>query len=183
MIKKRHPACAFLRKLISPYGFATKDSLGIHRPTNKALINDYNARGYIRGLSNAQLIDHFSGKATHYFWADGRIRTPRALIGIDIDCHKIGSLDSALAFARHLGDTLFPRLYFEASTNGKGVRCYVLIEKRDFGDLRLHGLCRMLDDALKVIHRRWQAVNPGRIVEGVEVKGHPPRITWSRDGR
>src|SRR5437588_724713 len=39
----------------------------------------------------------------------------------------------------------------------------------------------MLDRSLKAIHRRWQADNPDLIVEGVEVKGHPPRITWGND--
>ena len=182
-VRIRHPACALLRKLISPYGYGTKDALGYHRPTNKALVDDYNTRGYIRGLTNAQMMDHFEGRSTLYFWADGRIRTPRALICIDIDCHKFGSLAAALIFAKYLADTLFPGLYFEPSTNGKGVHAYLIIDKRGFGDLYLHGLCRLLDETLKVVHREWQAGNPHLPVEGVEIKGHPPRIEWTRDGR
>src|SRR3954471_5097272 len=101
----RSPACTFLRKLISPYGFGSKDAFGYRRPTNKALIEDYNRKGFIRGLTNAQMLDHFHGKATYYFWADGRIRTPYALLNIDIDCHKLGSLTAALAFAKHLKES------------------------------------------------------------------------------
>ena len=41
----------------------------------------------------------------------------------------------------------------------------------------------MLDGALKVVHKKWQADNPALVVEGVEIKGHPPRITWTRDGQ
>jgi hypothetical protein len=181
--KIRNPACTFLRKLTSPYGHGSKDAFGYRRPTNQALMDDYNRRGYIRGLTNAQMLDHFHGKATHYFWADGRIRTPYALLKIDIDNHKLGTLAAAQAFARHLRDTLFPGLYFETSTNGKGVHGYVLIHKRGFGDERLHGLAGMLDQAMKVVLKGWQARNPDLLVEGVEIKGHPPRITWTRDGR
>ena len=59
------------------------------------------------------MLDHFQGKATFYFWADGRIKTPYALICIDIDNHKFGTLDAALEFAQFLKDTIFPNLYFE----------------------------------------------------------------------
>jgi hypothetical protein len=181
--KIQNSDCTFLRKLISPYGFGSKDAFGYRRPTNKALIDDYNRKGYIRGLNTSQLLDHFQGKSTYYFWGDGRIKTPYALICIDIDNHKVGTLVAALAFAQHLKDTIFPGLYFEPSTGGKGVHGYVLIDKRGFGDERLHGLAKMLDRSLKVVHQKWQARNPELIVEGVEIKGHPPRIAWNRDGK
>ena len=47
--KIRNPACTFLRKLISPHGFGSKDASGYRR-----------------------------GETTYYFWADGRIKTPFA---------------------------------------------------------------------------------------------------------
>jgi hypothetical protein len=74
--KIRHPACSFLRKLVGPYGFGSKDAFGYRRPTNQALMDDYNRRGYIRGLTNAQMLDHFAGKATCYSW-DRRASTRR----------------------------------------------------------------------------------------------------------
>ncbi len=179
--RPRNTACAFLRKPISPYG--SKDAFGYRRPTNKALLDDYNRRRFIRGLTNAHMIDHFDGKNTYYVWGDGRTRTPYALICIDIDNHKFRTLAAAMAFARHLKDTIFPGLYFETSTNGNGVHGYVLIDKRGFGDGRLHGLAMMLDRALKSVHWQWQDLNPGLDVEGVETKGRPPRINWTRDGQ
>lgn len=181
--KSRNPACTFLRNLISPYGFGSKDAFGYRRPTNKALLADFNRKGYIRGLTNAQMLDHLRGEATYYFWADGRIKSPHALLCIDIDNHKVGTLDAALAFAGHLRDRFLHGHYFEPSTGGQGVHGYLIIEKRGFGDERLHGLARMLDRSLKAIHRRWQADNPDFIVEGVEIKGHPPRIAWTGDGQ
>src|SRR3954452_22937649 len=154
--KSRNPACSFLRKLISPYGFGEKDAYGYRRRTNKGLIDDYNRKGFIRGMTNSQMIDHFNGKSTFYFWGDGRIKTNYALVCIDIDNHKVGTLKAAQAFAGFLKDSFFQNLYFESSTGGKGVHGYVLIDKRGFGDERVHGLCKMLDKALKTIHRLWQ---------------------------
>lgn len=184
MIKNfRNPACSFLRKLISPYGHGSKDFFGYRRPSNEALIETYNRRGYIKGLTNAQMLDHFEGKATYYFWSDGRIKTPYALVCIDIDNHKVGTLEAAQAFAHYLRDNFFSNFYYEPSTGGKGVHGYVFIDKRGFGDERLHGLAKLLDRSLKAIHRLWQARNPHLVVEGVEIKGHPPRITWTHDGK
>jgi hypothetical protein len=179
---KRNPICTFLRKLISTYGYGSKDVQGYHRPTNQALLEDYNTRGYIRGLTNSQMLDHFEGRATHYFWADGRFWTAFCLLKIDIDCHHFGGLRSARAFAEHLRGQHFPDLYIEPSTNGNGVHAYVIIDKRGFDAKRLHSLCRTLNRALKTIHTLWQARNPDLPVELVEIKGQPPRITWEQDG-
>lgn len=126
---------------------------------------------------------HFAGEATIYFTADGRIRTPEVLLMIDVDCHRKGDLTSATAFAQHLRDHFFPGLYFEPSTNGNGVHAYLLLDTRGFGDERTHALFGMLDRALKGIHADWQSRNPQREVELVEVKGHPPRLAYGRDGR
>jgi hypothetical protein len=128
------------------------------------------------------MLDHFEGRATHYFWGDGRVKTAFSLIKIDIDCHKVGDLITAMAFAEHLRDNYFANLYFESSTNGNGIHAYLIIDKRGFGDIRLHSLCQTLDKSLKAIHRMWQVINPHLPVELVEVKGQPPRITWEQNG-
>lgn len=124
----------------------------MRRPTNEHLINDYNRRGLIRGLTNTQMLDHFAGKATYYFWGDGRIKAPYALLNVDIDNHKVGTLEAARAFARYLRDNFFPGLYFEPSTGGMGAHGFVLIDERGFGDERLHGLAKMHDKTIKAIH-------------------------------
>ena len=41
----------------------------------------------------------------------------------------------------------------------------------------------MLDGALKVVHKKWQPITRALVVEGVEIKGHPPRITWTETAR
>ena len=65
--------------------------------------------------SNADMADHFAGRKTFYFTADGRSSAHEVLINIDIDCHGSGSLAGAIAFAEHLRDTRFPNLYYEVA--------------------------------------------------------------------
>ena len=100
-------------------------------------------------LKNKDMADHFAGKKTFYFTADGRSKTAEVLVNIDIDCHKSGSLAGAIAFAEHLKATKFPDLYFEASTNGKGVHGYIVVVKGNLGDEGLNGALSILDRWLK----------------------------------
>jgi hypothetical protein len=86
---------------MSPYGYGSKDAIGYRRPTNKAIVEDFNERGYFRSLTNTQIEQHLRGEATHYFWADGRVKTPRTLIKVDIDCHEVGNFQTARAFAEY----------------------------------------------------------------------------------
>ena len=163
--------------------FCSKDASGYRRPANRPLLVISNRKRFLRLPTNFQILDCFGGKATYYVRANGRIRVPYTLLIIDIDNHKVGTLTAALTFAQYLKDYFFPNLYFEPFKCGKGVHGYVLIDKRGIGDERLHGLAKMLDRALKVVHKKWQEQNPDLLVEGVEIKGHPPRITWTRDGQ
>jgi hypothetical protein len=127
-------------------------------------------------LSDTNMHDHFSVKKTFYFTADGRSATPEVLVNIDIDCHRSGTLAGALAFAGHLRDRYFRNLYFEASTNGKGVHGYLVVVKGDLGDEGLNSALGRLDRWLK-----HELSNGNWDVENVEIKGHAPEFTWGND--
>jgi hypothetical protein len=170
--------------LISPYDHGIKfDGRVVHAHTNARVIHDLNSKGWVYGLTNATMMRHFACEETVYFTADGRIKTPEVIVMVDVDCHKKGTIASAIAFAEHLRDHHFPGLYFEPSTNGNGVHAYLVLDKQGFGDVRTHELFGMLEKAVKGIHAGWQARNPHLEVELVEVKGHPPRLEWSRHGK
>ena len=100
-------------------------------------------------LRNADMADHFAGRKTFYFTADGRSGVPEVLINIDIDCHGSGSLAGAIAFAEHLKATRFPNLYYEVSTNGNGVHGYIVVSKGDLGDEGFNAALSSLDRWLK----------------------------------
>jgi hypothetical protein len=127
-------------------------------------------------LKNADMADHFAGRKTFYFTADGRSTCPEVLVNIDIDCHHSGSLDGALAFAQHLRASRFPNLYYEASTNGNGVHGYVVVVKGDLGDEGLNSALKRLDLWLKheLFKDKWD-------VENVEVKGNAPEFNWGHE--
>ena len=167
---------------VSPYCFGIKTRAGKPAHCNPnadvlghfaALCSGYRDR-HLSRLNNADMADHFAGKKTFYFTADGRCRVlTEVLVNIDIDCHRSGSLAGAIAFAEHLRATRFPNLYFEASTNGNGAHGYLVVVKGDLGDEGLNSVLGETDRRLKAELARgdWD-------VEAVEVKGQAPVFGW-----
>lgn len=182
--KKSHDIRTWIRQRTSQtcYGVKTIDGNPAHCNKNNDVLMFFRAlrAGYwshrLSRLSNADLADHFAGRKTFYFTADGRSATSEVLVNIDIDCHYSGSLGGALAFADHLRATRFPGLYFETSTNGNGVHGYFVVVKGDQGDEGLNTVLGRLDRWLKheLSKGNWD-------VEDVEVKGQAPEFTWGRE--
>jgi hypothetical protein len=141
--------------------------------TIKEAFNTKNWR-HIKRLSNKDFGKHFMGQGTYYFSGNGSRLAPETLANIDIDCHKSGTLEGAIAFAQHLRDHHFPNLYFEMSTNGNGVHGYLRILKPLMIDKEVNEALDRLEIKLKHILAS-QAFD----VEGVEVKGHCPVIGWA----
>jgi hypothetical protein len=183
MKKRANEAWKFLVPLISPWDFGWKWDGGIARPTKSDLIEAFNAKRHGRyKWTLKRMSAHFSGERTLYFAADGSSRAGTVLGMIDIDCHEQGCLEYALAFADHL-KTFLPTLYVEPSTNGKGVHGYFLLEKGGFGDRYARTLFANLQVWAEDEYDIWQAANPDKPIDGVEIKGSPARLKWSSDGR
>lgn len=182
--KKSRKIYTWIRERISSYCFGVKTKAGnpAHCNKNDDILYQFQCLKmgwYGRRLSrlkNKDMADHFAGKKTYYFTADGRSRTPEVLVNIDIDCHKSGTIQGAIAFAEHLKATKFPNLYFEASTNGNGVHGYLVVLKRSMGDEGLNLALGQLDLWLKAELSKgsWD-------VEDVEVKAHCPEFTWGNE--
>jgi hypothetical protein len=130
------------------------------------------------GLTNSDYYEHFAGKTTYYFWADGRVRTFETLANIDIDCHSRGNSRSATAFAEWLSQNYLPDLYHEPSTHGRGRHGYFILRKFAFGDQEVANILGRLDKALKKLLRLFLATHPEHQIEGVEIMGTPHVITW-----
>jgi hypothetical protein len=117
---------------------------------------------------------------THYFWADHTASSAEVLVNIDIDAlgqHGGGTTEGCWRFAEKVKDTLFPGLYLEPSTNGKGVHGYLVICKLGIrGDL--------VRQALKNLERYLKrlAASVGADIACVEVKGLPPSIQYDDNG-
>ena len=182
--KKSRNVCTWIRQRTSPFCFGIKTKQGNPAHVNKnddvrfhyqCLRMGWYGRRLSR-LRNADMSDHFAGKKTFYFTADGRTSVSEVLINIDIDCHGFGSLAGAIAFVEHLKATRFPNLYYEVSTNGNGVHGYLVVEKGDLGDEGLNGALSTLDKWLKA------ELSKGSFdVENVEIKGQAPEFAWGRE--
>jgi len=129
----------------------------------------------MKRLHDRDFGSHFMGLHTFYFTGNGRTSDPYTLVMIDIDCHRSGTYEGAVAFVEFLRAKHFPNLYWEPSTNGNGVHAYVVVEKQGAGDVFVN---KMLD-RLQMFLRSVLKSNPFNI-EMVEVKGHCPEIIWGK---
>src|SRR5437868_3396365 len=94
---------------------------------------------------------------------------------IDIDVLKSqqkGTPEGARKFAEHL-KKIWPDLYFEPSTNGKGIHCYFTLWKWQVGADCVNKALKRLEKWLRAEARKTNAD-----IELVEVKGTCPVIEY-----
>ena len=160
------------------YGIKTKGPKPhpVHVNKKKTIIKAFNTGNWrlLRRLSNQDFEKHFTGEETFYFAGNGRSRDPYTLALIDIDCHKCGSFQGAVAFVEYLRKHHYPNLFWEPSTNRNGVHAYVLIEKRGYGDSSVNQALNRLQAFLQGL-----LASTSFDVEMVEIKGHCPVIGWA----
>jgi hypothetical protein len=170
-----------LRSTTFPHVYGEKLPIGV-RPnlSAKQFIQRYNV-GWFDSLSNADFDLHFQGEETFYFFGTPRIKAEYTLVMGDIDFLKakgLGTPEGGLAFVEYLKTTFWPDLYYEPSTNGKGIHFYMLMKKKDVGAQRVNQAIEQLQAFL-----RHQADLVGADIELVEVKGKCPEIAYDRHGR
>ena len=166
---KTTPEIKWLKDLICPFVYAEKTPDGIRPSVKKdAFIGRWNMRLGQFKLPNYKLLDHFQGKETLYFMGHGWAKAERMLVLIDIDVMKakgLGTSDGATKFAEHL-KTIWPDLYFERSTNGKGVHGYFILWKRGADAKQTNAALKRLEAWLRAEAERNDAD-----IEQVEIKG------------
>jgi hypothetical protein len=131
-----------------------------------------NGHRHIRRLANYDFRDHFDRVNTYYYF--GKPDGEHTLVMLDIDVLKklgVGTTVGAWAFAKHL-KTIWPNLYFEPSTGGKGVHGYLVVRKPGHDAAAVNGFLKRLQDWL-----RAEAAATEADIELVEVKGTLPDIT------
>ena len=173
------PLIKFLRERISRLNYGTKvPDVGVRPELSiERFMARYNERRYGAALKNDQFQDHFSSRATHYFWADHCANTPEILVMIDGDAgeaHGGGTTEGCWRFMDMVRDKLFPGLYLERSTNGKGIHGYIRL-------LKLGIRTDLVRQALKNLDR-FLALSVGADIACIEVKGLPPSIQYDDHG-
>lgn len=166
----------WLRDLISHIDFAKRKvkpdgtTYIPHQNCNEAVLKAYRSGWWskIVKLCNKDFDQHFTGLETYYFTAGSGVRV---LICIDIDCHGVGTLAGAMAFAKFLSETQFPQLYYEPSTNGNGVHGYIIVETNGLRGSAFNGVMKQLESRLK-------EVAVGFDVSDVEIKGTMNEFVW-----
>lgn len=176
------PLIRFLRQHVSRLNYGGKvPNLGV-RPelTTDKLIDRYNDRRFGAALKNDQFREHFAAEKTYYFWADHNASTPEILVKIDGDAgeeHGGGSTQGCWDFMELVTDKMFPGLYLEPSTNGKGVHGYFIMEKLGVKADDVRRVLKNLETYLKKL-----AASVGADIACVEVKGLPPSVEYDDNG-
>jgi hypothetical protein len=168
---KRGTITAWLRKKISRLDYGVKWNGSVrHCNTNEEVLDHLRNKVKLSYLTNEKLWNHFNGELTLYY--AGNSWDDETLVNIDIDCHHgIGSLAGAMAYAQWLKDNFFPGLYFEPSTNGKGVHAYFILAKYHLPPAEVNKLLARLEAFLRT-------TSAGFDIENVEIKGRCPVIIW-----
>lgn len=131
-----------------------------------------------RKLSKNKIYDHLSGKTTVYYYGNGRKKDKNTLVMIDIDIQKSqkkGTTEGAINFVEHLKDK-FNSLYYEPSTNKKGIHAYFLLEKEGFDAKYVNNILKGFENWL-----REEAKKVDADIEQVEVKGNCPELIYHKD--
>ena len=166
---KQTPEIAWLKELICPFVYGDKTPDGV-RPsvTKQTFVGRWNMGLGLPSLPNYKLLDHFHGKETMYFVANGWDQCKRTLCMIDIDVLKskgLGSPEGAKRFAEHLKQ-IWPDLYFEVSTNGEGMHGYFILRKSQIGAEQTNAALKRFEKWLRAEAKRINAD-----IEQVEIKG------------
>jgi hypothetical protein len=176
-IRRSRTPESFIKKLISPYNLGWKDQNGMTQVPTNEIIADYNKYGRVRRAcwGHVELTGHFlpTTNYTMFFAGDGRKTTPYCLANIDIDIQKklkLGSTEGAIAFVKRLQE-IWPDLYWEMSTNGRGIHGYLIVDKRRYD-------ARETNAALKSLQNYLRSLAVDYDIEAVEVKGTCPIVEY-----
>lgn len=171
---------ALLRAITFLHVFGERLPIGIRPSCNKVEFQHrYNAGRFTRHLKNEDFSEHFLGQRTLYFFGTPRISDEYTLVMIDIDVLKalgLGSTAGAISFAEHL-KSIWPNLYYERSTNGKGIHAYILVRKCQVG---AEAVNESLDRLAAFLRHQADITNAD--IELVEVKGYCPIIKYDYKG-
>jgi hypothetical protein len=99
--------------------------------------------------------------------------------GIDVDCHKTGTVEGAKKAAEML-DYYLPGIHTEASTHGKGVHGYVVIDYQDHGPEDTKRIKEVYVNFIKTLDRKAKQI--GIDIELIEPKGLPVNVIRAPNG-
>ncbi len=145
----------------------------IHLNTKVELRDFLNKRlDYVVHFSNEMLEKHWAGLDKLYFAANGDPKKPFTLVGIDADAHDFGTVEGCVRFLDKIAKEFGLDLYIEPSP--RGAHGYFVVSKLGQGSEYVNMVLKLFQRAL----RR----NVPSDVQGIEIKGTCPVISWDQDG-
>ena len=185
LVAIRKPEYAKFNKLIDKYDFAQlRDNGSFSRPNHDRWLRAMAATPGERwklcsAINNSLLQAHEENKATIYTVPAQPNRDGQGMWGIDVDCHKTGTVEGARKAAEMLVYYL-PGVYTEVSTHGKGVHGYVVVDYQDHGPEDTQYIKEAYSAFIKTLDRKAKQI--GIDIELIEPKGLPVNVIRAPNG-
>jgi len=183
MIRTKH--YAQFNKLIDKFDYAQlRENGSFSRPNHdrwlKAMAAPFGERWrHCTAITNSLLQAHEQNKATVYTVPAQPNHHGKGMWGIDVDCHKSGTIEGAKKAAEMLGYYL-PGVYTETSTNGKGVHGYVIIDYQDHAQDDTTWIKESYVKFIKTLNKKAKQI--GIDIELIEAKGLSVNVVRSDNG-
>lgn len=164
----------WLKERVSRIAYGEKTDKGIRPNISKKLLLKNN-KLLIRRLPNKKIKEHTENKKTLYYYGNGKRSNSETLVMIDIDVqkkNKLGSTQGAIDFVNYLKNKL-PNLYYEPSTNNKGIHAYFILKKQNYNANIVNKTLKGFENWL-----RNEAEKIKADIEMVEIKGLCPEIIY-----
>ena len=183
MIRTKH--YAKFNKLIDHFDYARlRENNSFSRPNHDRWLKAMAAKPgerwkHCTAINNSLLQDHEQYKATVYIVPSQPNRHGQGMWGIDVDCHKSGTVEGAIKAAEMLAYYL-PGVHTETSTHGKGVHGYVIVDYQNHGPEDTKWIKETYVKFIKTLNRKAKHI--GIDIELIEPKGLSVNVVKAVNG-
>lgn len=151
-----------IKEIISKNAYGIKTEKGIRPSATKSSLK----KGFKRPITNNLIKEHEEYEKTIYFFGNEENNETLVMIDIDVDKkQKKGSSSGAVEFAKHINQNIIP-IYFEPSTNGKGIHGYFVLNKSGYSAKKVNQILKRFENYLQK-----EAIEKKSDIEIVEIKG------------
>ena len=165
---------AWIWQSTSRIAYGEKTSVGVRPNISKRNIFK-NDKILARKIPRKKIQKHLNGEQTIYYYGSGSVKDQNTLVMIDVDVQKskkLGSTQGAYDFINHI-KLKFPNLYYEPSTNGKGIHAYIILKKENNDAKRINSVLKGFENWCRAESEKIKAD-----IETVEIKGNCPEIIY-----
>lgn len=171
---KRTPLITRLLDAFSGWNYGLTDQATRRYAFKPAtILSMYNDRRRWKKLSGADLVNHWNGLETFYYFSS--IRADEILVNLDFDAKGVGSYQGCVKAAEHINTKYFDgKLFCEDSTHQTGIHGYFWLTVKGHSPEQVNAGLDRLQELL-----RQDLQQAGADISGLDVQGTCAVIEWT----